>query len=267
MIINSQRTIYALDMQSHMMLGLPYEPLPNTTLNEKFNFLTNQTTGGVYPSIKYLIIGKGGGAKYTDSRMKHSTHTTKDGALFQQVPFVMKTIDNDLTPDEKLKYRFRFLEIHNGIEYACYYLKVIPQIDLSRSIYQVNVVDNDGKLSYFDTNRRDILSPTPAVNINYLDTSNSKYLAKSIKVMFEMTIADINNLKEVYTILYNESINISEIAICSGIDTVTANNTTESKCVQVNYFVDVDINLTEDLDKDGRFIRSIEIGGSEPIVM
>lgn len=267
MIINSQRTIYALDMQSHMMLGMPYETLPNTTLNEKYNFLTNLTTGGAYPTIKYLVIGKGGTPKFTDSLIKHSTHTAKDAALFEQVPFVMKTHETDLSVTEQANYRFRFIEIHNGIEYVCYYLKVIPSIDLSRGIYQVNVVDSEGKLGYFDTNRSDILSPVPAVNINYLDTANSVYLAKSMKVMFEMTADDIANLKEVYKILYNQPINLTEIGVCSGIDTPTASGRIEAKSVQVNYFVGVDINLVEDLDANGRFIRSIEIGGSEMLIM
>jgi len=267
MIINSQRTIYALDMQSHMMLGMPYETLPNTTLNEKYNFLTNLTTNGVYPTIKYLVIGKGGTPKFTNSLMKHSAHTAKDAALFEQVPFVMKTHETDLSAADQAKYRFRFIEIHNGVEYVCYYLKIIPSIDLNRGIYQVNVVGNDGKLGYFDTNRSDILLPKPAANINYLDTANSVYLAKSMKVMFEMTIDDIDNLKEVYKILYKEPVNITEIGVCSGIDTPIASGAIEAKCVQLNYFVGVDINLVEDLDANGQFIRSIEIGGSEMLIM
>jgi len=267
MIINSQRTIYALDLQSHMMLGAPYEVLPNTTLNEKFSFLSTEYTDGVYPTIKYLCIGVGGGAKAGDSRLKHSTHTAKDASLFEQIPFVMRTVDNDLTPDEQLKYRFRIREIHNNIEYFCYYLKVIPEIDMKAGIFEVNIVDNVGKLGYFDTNRRDILYPKPAANTNYLDYENTKYLAKSIKLKFELDMDNINDINNVMNILYDGNNNITEIGVCTGIDKTLSDGKVEAKCVQVNYFVDTDIDLIMDIDTKGRFIRSIEIGGSEVLLM
>jgi len=267
MIINSQRTIYALDLQSHMMLGQPYETLPNTTLNEKFSFLSTETTEGKYPTINYLCIGVGGGAKAGDSRLKHSTHTAKDASLFEQIPFVMRTIDNDLTPDEQLKYRFRIREIHNNIEYFCYYLKVIPDIDMKAGIFEVNIVDNVGKLGYFDTNRTDILYPEPATNTNYLDYENTRYLAKSMKIKFELDMENIDDIDNVMNILYDGNNSISEIGVCSGLDIILPTGQVEAKCIQVNYFVDTDIDLTMDINVDGRFIRSIEIGGSEVLLM
>lgn len=266
MIINSQRSIYHLNLISNMILGRPYEPLPNTTLNEKFNILTSETTGGVYPTIKYLAIGVGGTSKATDSRLKHSTHTAKDAALFEHIPFVMRTVDNDLTPDEQLKYRFRIREIVNSIEYICYYLKVIPDINMESGIFEVVVSDNIGKLGYFDTNRVDILHPTPALNTNYLDTDSTKYLAKSIKIMFELNIDDINDVNNVLNIKYDGGKVINEIGVCTGIDHTLSSGSIEAKCVELAYFTDVDFSLQSDINLDGRFIRSIEIGGSEPLI-
>ena len=35
MVRTSQKTLYATDLNLHMLSGLPYTPLSNTTLNEK----------------------------------------------------------------------------------------------------------------------------------------------------------------------------------------------------------------------------------------
>ena len=50
MVRNSQRTLYNVDLHLHQMLGKDYEPIENTTLNEKFQVLPNdKLPAGIYP--------------------------------------------------------------------------------------------------------------------------------------------------------------------------------------------------------------------------
>ena len=57
---NVTRTIYASALQSAQVLGIPYDIVDNTTLNEKFGILDGIHPTEGYPVMQYLAIGRGG---------------------------------------------------------------------------------------------------------------------------------------------------------------------------------------------------------------
>lgn len=266
MIINSQKTVWALDLNTHQMLGKQYRILPNTSLNQKFDILPDEEVDeGVYPLIKYFAIGTGGADIINNSMLNHSLHKPIDAALFEHLPFVMRRVTNDLLPEDRIKYRFRVIETINGIDYACYYLKVINEVELKEGLYEVHTSKDISSLGYFDTNRTDLLNPVPRVATNYIAPENNTYVARVIKILFELTPLEKEYIREAIEIKYAGNRTLSEIGVCSGTDVVGINHI-EAKSVQINYFVKVDIDMTEEFVLDGTFVRNIEIGGSEPLI-
>jgi len=269
MIKNSQRTIYGLELQMSQILGTPYVLLPNTTLNEKFTINEGYVIpDGVYPTIKYFTIGNGGRDYLTNVNLySYSKHQPIDAGLFAEIPFVIRTVSNDLLPTEQANYRFKRLEIINGIEYYCYYLKVIDP-NLTRSgLYQVDVINGTAKLSRFSTNTPTLLNPTPRdPNVGILNITQTSYVSKVAKVKFELTTTELADIRDAMVIKYGVATPIAEIGVCSGIDTVN-NGVTEASAVQIMYHFEVDLDTTI-LTADGtNLIRSLEIAGMEPIVL
>jgi len=267
MVFNSQRTLYNIDLHLSMLYNKPYNIIPNTSLNEKFEILPNeQPEVGTYPNLKYYCIGIGGNVTVDNtSGYVYSEHTPLDGALFEHIPFVMKEIDSDLSASEKLKYRFRRLEVHNNKTYACYYLKVIPDFDLRDYFYRIQTNNGVSTLSILDTNIASILNPTPKPrSINYNNIENVDYVAKVAKMEFSLYNNEIEELKNVLYILNKVDRQLTEIGICTGIDTILG-DALEAKCVQIAYHNGVNLDLTISLNRDGAILKTIEIGGTEPL--
>ena len=269
MVLNSQRTLYGVSIQLATLLNQPYTPLPNTTLNEKFLIQPQvNIPNGVYPAARYYTIGIGGNLKATNVAFSYSEHTATDAALYEHVPFVIKPLNSDLTLQERLKYRFRKILNINGDEYAAYYLKVIPNITLPSSLYVISTNNGLHKLSILDTNTNDMLNPVPRDKAHALpDYVNIDYITKSAKLEFSLTVDEIAELKNVFTLLYNEDKLITEIGVCSGIDSEPdANGDIEANNVQIAFHVGVDIDTTIYTTTSSDIVRSIEIGGVEPYI-
>jgi hypothetical protein len=266
MIKSSTRTVWDISLDLIRKCGISWEPKPNTTLNEKFNILTNIQNYSEYPEIKYTAIGVGGNT-ITDSSTgyKFNNHGAIDGALFEHIPYVMKTINEDLTPEERNEYRFRVIENIDGVEYVCYYLKKITDIDY-KGVMEITTSTTGNSLSIMDTNISDILNPEPKISNDYLNTATS-HVVSSIKMEYILTLSEIEELNNVLNIRYGEgnSKRISEIAICSGNDYDTGDYI-EAINTQVAYFVNMDIELQSNINSGEALIRSIELGGMEPLI-
>lgn len=274
MIRTSQRTLYNIDLHLHQMLEKAYEPIENTTLNEKFGILTTTPLPtGVYPTLKYYAIGVGGESTLDGNNdFNYSEHSPIDAALFKHIPFVMRNaITNDLTAEEKANYRMRTLEYHNGIQYACYYLKVITDFDLKSYFYSIRTLSegisvSSPSLSILDTNKSELLNPTPKSRKVSFDTSNTiDYITKLAKLNFSLLDDDIKELKDVLTILDLTNRKLTEIGICTGID-VDNKGVKESLATQIAFHVGVNIDLMMAFANNESIQKSIEIGGSEPYI-
>lgn len=269
MVLNSQRTIYGLDLELSRLAGKQYNVIDNTSLNEKFNVLTeDDVPEGIYPTLKYFAIGVGevdivdGNKGYS-----YSKHSPVDAALFHHIPFVMKPIDEDLLPSERDKYRFRKIETFNGSDYACYYLKEIDNFELKDDFYKVSTKEEISTLSMFDTNIDTLLNPVPKDRSqNIQDIKSAEYILKLIKITFALTVEEMTELKNVLTLRQLPVTNITEIGLCTGIDKLVDENK-EATCVQVTHHVGVNIELAIYLNNNSSFLRSIELGGGEPMIL
>lgn len=271
MIVNSQRTIYGISLQLAQINGIPYEILPNTTLNEKFSIeTTTKLKEGTYPAIKYFGIGVGGSDIATGlNTYNFSKHKATDAALFEQIPFVMRTLDNDLLPNEQKKYRFKRNELHNGIEYVCYYLKCIDMDSLIQNFYIVSVKDSIATLSLFDTNTNEFLNPIPRDPAKGMtDLENTKYVACVANIKFSLYKDELAEITNIMNILYGDQNNkgITEIAVCSGVDKLLDTGYNEATSAQIIYHTEVDIDTEAVIKDTGEFVRVIEYGGNEPRV-
>lgn len=267
MILSSQRTVYGAAIQLAQLLNKEYTPLSNTTLNEKFNIEPNyEADDKLYPTLQYYAIGIGGNPAIEDGvGYTYNQHSPVDAALFNHIPFIMRPVVADLDEEERAMYRFRKIEIHNTVEYACYYLKVIDTIELRDFFYKITTKDSLSSLTIFSTDTDKLLNPVPKDrNIDASDISNYVYVAKMSKLKFELSIAEMLEIKNVLEIRNLADKHITEIGVCTGID-VDYEDAKESMITQIAFHVGVNLNLTLALNNDASILRSIEIGGTEPL--
>lgn len=267
MIINSNKTNYCRKLETAMLLGKPYNALANTTLNEKFNILVNNKPTD-YPRLKYYAIGVGGhdiidgNVGYT-----YSEHDSTDATLFNHVPFVMVPVTEDLTSTEQANYRFKIKETYGGVEYYCYYLKLIPSVDYNDLLYVVNVTDNVPSLSVLDTHTDKFLNPVPksrTANPTVIDKVS--YVVNVAKTEFSLFNAELVNINKAIEIKYGNKYKLTEVGVCFGED-ITTTTGKEAVGVQIAFHIKVDINTSILINNaTNNIVRNIEIGGVELLV-
>lgn len=275
MVRTSQKTLYATDLNLHMLAGLPYTPQTNTTLNEKFGINTHLTLPeDKYPTMKYYCIGVGGTSPIQgDGAYISCEHSPLDAALFTHVPFVMRSVRNDLTQAQRADYRMRVLQTVAGVQYACYYLKVFPDMNLPDYFNTINTVtpEDESKLPYstisvFDTNVPEILTPTPRIrNIDVTKISTVSKVTRIGRVTLEFTETDLKEIRNSMSILGYDYSTIKEVGLCSGYD-ISTDIGKEVICSQILFHIGIEMSLTIKLNTEASIKRIIELGGEEPLV-
>ena len=275
MVRTSQKKLYATDLNLHMLSGLPYTPLSNTTLNEKFNLNATATApDGKYPQLKYFCIGIGGEPPVRGDKSDISSeHSPIDAALFQHIPFIMRPVKSDLTVSERSKYRLRVLTTIAGVQYACYYLREFDNIEVPEYFSVISTVtpNDETKLQYstisiLDTNIPEILSPTPRkrnIDITKIDTTEK--VTKVARVTIEFTESDVSEIRNAMKILGYTTSTIKEIGLCTAHDIATDLGK-EAIHTQVMFHIGVEMPLTVDFNTKNSIKRIIELGGEEPLV-
>lgn len=265
MVLSSQRTIHWLSILLDMSIGKVFKILPNTSLNEKFNIDTDvHTPENNYPKLNYYSIGVGG-SPITDATeaYKFSKHSAIDGALFNQIPFAIKKLDEDFDLATRNLYRFRKILVIDDIEYAAYYLKVIDKTDLRDFYYEIKTIGGQSTLGVYNNNTDKILNPLPIDKPSRLNNINTaSYISKLIKFYFSLTKNEVDELLNVIALLNLDATHITEIGICSGYD---IDNTAID--VQLAYILDTDLFITTDMLSDDKINLWIEVGGSEPMFL
>ena len=270
MVVTSQRTLFAIDLEQYMLFNQPYTPLENTTLNEKFNVLPGVTLGtNSYPYLNMFVIGIGGNNNITgEDSYKFSQHSPLDGALFEHVPFIVRDANNDLTDVEKVNYRLRVVD-NSG--FICYYGKVITAPTIQSDFYVIkttkDATDNtQATMSTLDMTSSDILDPKPkSRSLSYDTATNIDYITKMNKIEFALTVNDITEIKEGCTKLGKKSDIITELGICTSLDYKTGSYT-EAIYAQIAFHIGVDFNLATSLQNNQSIQKSIELGGLEPFI-
>lgn len=222
----SIRTIFGSYLQTVQYLKRPVVIPQYTTLNEKFNIHASETLNtNEIPSVAYVGIGNGGHKAEIGadgfSKVAPVGHSPKHAALYNQLPFVLRTTDNDLTTQQRNRYRLRRVETHNGITYFAYYLR---KLDLTSTIPQmsyVSVTENGTIVQPFVPSIEDLNNPQPPQLSNGdVNLGTGDYLSVTAQILFSMDSGDLEEFSNVISVKYDDMGYgiISELAICSGVD-------------------------------------------------
>lgn len=274
------RTIIGSRLLATLQQQKPYVHVDNTTLNEALGINdTIRPNVGETPVARYYAIGMGGHVNRVGSDGGHypvaRKHRPDDFGLYQQLPFVIRELGDDLTPQERSRYGLRKIIDHPtrpGERYIAYYLK---RIDIDDSPVQMNLNTTVNGVTttvpFVPTNAN--LFPTPveptSVNVN---TTDGTTLTTSSLVAFEFDAQDSENLMEVAEVLYGgvERALISEIAYVAGCDRVVSVNDGTNP-FNMNEVVEAQIvthitGLWPVAYASSGFSFKLDMGGTEPMV-
>lgn len=248
------KTVWFAMLQLAKSLNRDHDVVAHSTLNQKLNVLSGASlNAGEEPDIQYMAIGRGGVQNDGPTDRNMLQHKITDGCLFEQIPFVMREVTNDLDPAERERYRLRKLETYGGTQYFCYYLLAV---DIASAAPEINTIDTSGgteDINPFIPNAAQ-QTPTPVpLDANGLPiTTSNVSISVEAPVEILLTSQDIQNIMDACEIIYgsaNKAI-ISEVAFCSGFDETTTSNDgglnvnyTEAKAVQPATFIGEDLNL------------------------
>lgn len=271
----SQLTIFGLGLINAMLANRYYSVSINTTLNEKFGILTNEHTPKgtlltpIYPRLKYLVIGNGGIPVADDAtNYRFSQHCAIDGALFNHLPFALKTPSEDFNDVERRRYRLRKEVRIDGELYYAYYARVVETIDYRGYPYLITHRDGVDVLSVFNTNIERILNPRPVIKPDKpLDSLRVDTVINRFKLEFFMSEKDQEELQNVYKILkISQYTKLTEIGVCHGYDVIVPYGL-EVADMQISYFLDIDLDVALEFDARAVFKRNLELGGAEPFYL
>lgn len=274
-------TIYGAELQTAMLAGIPYKMRDHTTLNEKLDIQSGVAHNStLWPSMHYIAIGNGGHrAKVGANGIEIGEilqHKPTDAALFNQMPFVVRDINNDLTPQEREKFALRRLHTYNGNRFVEYYLRRLDFTTLSTQLKYTTVTTENGVTTehtdnYEPTraNLSPVAEPLQEAGVN---TLNGDYVHVVSVIPYEMTKWDLDEFKNAANIIHGDEryAVISEVGLVSAVDKVVEGTTggssnfnyKEAICAQICAFVSTDFrayfhNQLVNLD--------INIGASEPM--
>lgn len=268
-MFNAERTIYSKKIQNRMKCGLDYNPILNTTLNEKFDiYPTDNVLDIRYPTLNLITIGCGvtDNIDMTTTRlnMYSSPHTAIDAALFKHVPLYMRPLADVVNYPASDRLRLKKIMSFNGTDYLVYYGYSIANYEATDVITTYTGIENDYvSIAELAIAGDTVLNPIPKPNIN-IDTK--KYISDFVKFYTFISEAELIEIKNAFSIMYPDITPvITEIGVCSSKETTLDNNLVNLQ-TQVNYFLDVNHNVDDALLK-GKLDFYIEVGDMEIIAV
>lgn len=268
MVENSQRTIYNQELVKYFSCGRHYVPFKNTTLNEKFDILPDtHTPKGFYPVPKYFVIGIGGEEIINDVQgYTMSRHNCIDAALYHHIPFVLRTLDNDLRPSEKKEYRLRNITTINNIDYIAYWGKVTSNVDCRPHIARIETRNGVDVVTQFKTDTDSLLNPVYKNKPRKLTEATSvSTVVSQYSIEFYLSPFDQDELRNVFKILnLDPRTKITELGLCQAYN-VVSNGYDEIIDTQIAFHIDLNLDTLVAFDAREPFKQNIVLGGSEPL--
>ena len=272
-----RRTVYGAYLQTCMLMRLPFQLVPSTTLNEKYSIQQTAVLGvNETPAMRYLAIGIGGhrskkGADNIDL-IETIQHETDDASCYRPLPFVLRPIDSDLTSTERDRYALRRIENHNGIDYAAYYLR---RLDMTNVVPKMQQTETNGGVSNttdFIPNSDQLNPVPPPIVTGGVSTVTGDFLSAVARLQVNFDRFDATEILNAAVVIYGSEdyAFISEMALCSGVDrsvTVTDPNGTsltynEVVAVQINTHISTMQPMKS--QRDG-FTATLDVGATEPL--
>lgn len=271
-------TIWGNRLQNIKQQNLPYKHIPFSTINERLGIRAAETVLSTdMPSLAVLCIGNKGHGHRTGLNgfplTRRIPHLPDHAALYGQIPFVMRTVDNDLSLAERRKYSLRIIEEHEGVNWVCYYgRRLVIDVTQDVKIKHTIVVDGVKTTTDYVTSNANLYPTEPDLPNTGSVSTSGEYLSTSSVVNLSFTEADVDELVNVARILYNDEdyAVISEFAICNAVDrTVTIStpqgqaNFNENVHTSVAFFAVAKYDLI--FHRKG-FSYTIECGATEPLL-
>lgn len=275
--VNVVRTAAAGLIQTTHYVNRPTALLSNTTLNQKFNIHRDvDITASDRQAVSCVGIGNGGhsfilGANgFPKWNAKH--HEATHAAMYNQLPFVLRRENDDLSASLRQKYRLRRVEEHNGLRYVAYYLRVL---DLSSSVVEQEIRRTvDGvttAVPYVPTVEG--MNPVPPTLVTgEAVVTTGEYIATTTKVPFVMTRDDIQEFVDACRVIYGEDgyAVISEMGMVASVDRVLLGDFlgeqqpyTEAIRAQITSFIST--AFIAEFFADG-FSMMVDVGNVEPLL-
>ena len=265
MVFNGERTMYNVRLQNYLMLGLPYTPLVNTTLNEKFDIVKKvDIPPRPYPTTNVLVIGtlfKEQDTTLTRLNLKTSPHSPLDAALYNHLPFYIRKVSelNDYPPSDRYVLR-KNIVLDNEEYLVCYGYYVDDIIYKGDIVKYANINNEYTNITKIDTNDGSFLNPDLKANLA-LEKNIEEYLGNFFKLYFFFSKDEITEIQHAFDVLYpNEDVRrINEVGVCSSIKLDD-----DVMWCGVDYFLDTDFDIDE-YAKKGFLEFYLEVGNSEVI--
>lgn len=296
------RTVYGATIQTVRALGMKHVVLDFTTINQAINEptiinkLPTPLTRGmeIYDPYdfdndsnniftQYLVIGNGGHENINNPNdaVPYSIpvpHKATDSGLFNLMPFVIRSADDDLTVAERRRYALRRTVEVGGVLYAAYYARKIEFPRTTPNVTITKVVDGESITEDFVPTINNLRPVKMAQEMEYMGA----YATVSSFVQLVWDEKDIQDAKEAARIMFgNERMAIiSELAICSAVEKpcthrypsgagsaqtptkLPANVFFEAVACQVGVHITTYIPLSY---ADQEYTLSLNLGATEPL--
>jgi hypothetical protein len=224
-MLSAIRSGISLPIYNAMINGAPLAMLPNSTLNQKLNILPDVNDGPfAYPVIDYYAIGAGDAEPYIGASgamtIRQKQHESTDAAPFRQRPFVLRKLNQDLTPEERKNFRLRNIITVGSDQYWAYWLRKLSPATLPPTHDYITIDQNNRRseplvwnpsTAAFDPVGRTL--STTGVNV-----INKELITSTVPREITWGEFERNEYLNVARILYNDEAEaiIGDIAIVAG---------------------------------------------------
>lgn len=238
-------TIWGQTLMTANALGIEYPIFQHSTLNELYRVQENaRLERNERPKIGYFCLGMGGHGTSsfnfngkTFAKPDLYKHDPKDAGLYEPIPFVLRRLNNDLTPEERANYGLRVKRSYNGVEYFAYYAKRFTTATSEIRILQDTVVNGKLTSQPYVADRSNLSPERPTLSPRGVVVASNEKLRNNLEIVISMDSNDMKNLMDVSRILFDgneEFLVISEIALCSGVDRMVTGVTGNGQPLQYN---------------------------------
>lgn len=272
--MSTNRQVLGHMVQLLRYFGMPYSPLPKTTLNEHFGVLSGVTPPpGSTPLGGWIAIGNKGHEFFIANDVQASRPRDRKSswtALLGHIPFIARPVASDLSDADRTKYAMRVVKSINSVDYAFYYLRRLDLTGLAPKVVERTVTNGTiSERAYTFTD--DDLNPTPvdlgAAGANIL---RAQSLSAVVEVPVTLTADDLKEIMDACVLLFGTAAVavISEVAAVAGIpravqlpDGTTFN---ELSCATITHVLPRDKFIRRG---DGTYSFDLKFGSGDPVLV